>query len=211
MDISNNELKQFLELPTGNICDANGKSGNMDAAIKPIDPRLKMVGPAYTVRCHPGDNLAIHRGIYEAPAGAVLVVDARGYCQGGHFGEIMALACQKKGIAGLVIDGTCRDGEEIKEMGFPVFCRGLNPGGTVKETIGVTNGVIQCGGLTINPGDIIIGDSDGVVAVKKEMASVVLKKAQAIAEKEKEVKMLLCQGKTTVEIFGFDKVLNKDK
>lgn len=205
--VLNDLLDRFSKLPTGNICDANNKEGNMDPAIKPIDPSSKMAGTAFTVKCHPGDNLAIHRGILEAPAGAVLVVDVRGYCGAGHFGEIMAQACKEKGIAGLVIDGSCRDAQDIQELGFPVFCRGLNPGGTVKETVGFTNVVIECGGRIVRPDDIIVGDRDGVAIVAAEKAVQVLAAAEAIFEKEIYVKELLKQGKSTVEIYGFKKLL----
>jgi 4-hydroxy-4-methyl-2-oxoglutarate aldolase len=207
MDFSENYLIRFLKLPTGNICDANNKGGNVDPAIKPIDPGSKLAGPAFTVRCHPGDNLAIHKGILEATVGSVLVVDAHAFCGGGHFGEIMALACQQKGIAGLVIDGTCRDADDIQEMGFPVFCRGLNPGGTVKETVGVTGIEINCGGVAVKPGDIIIGDRDGIAVVSFEKVAEVLEKAEAIAAKEVKVKEMLRDGKSTAEIYGFDKIL----
>ncbi len=86
-------IMRYAKLPTGNIADANNKGGNMDSAIKPIDPKSKLVGPAYTVKCHPADNLTIHKAIQEAPEGSVLVVDAGGYRNCGQFGEITALAC----------------------------------------------------------------------------------------------------------------------
>ena len=79
-------FERYERLPLGNICDANGKRGSMDQGIRPVDPELRMAGWAYTVRCHPGDNLAIHKAIQEAPAGSVLVVDAGGYTKGGHIG-----------------------------------------------------------------------------------------------------------------------------
>ena len=139
-------MERFQRLPLGNICDANGKRGSMDPAIRPVDPSLHMVGRAYTVRCHPGDNLAIHKAITEAPDGSVLVIDAGGYTGGGHIGEIMCFACMQRGIRGLVIDGTCRDADDIQALGFPVFSRGFNPGGTVKETVGQTEIPIVCGG-----------------------------------------------------------------
>ena len=91
-------MERFQRLPLGNICDANGKRGSMDPAIRPVDPSLHMVGRAYTVRCHPGDNLAIHKAITEAPDGSVLVIDAGGYTGGGHIGEIMCFACMQRGI-----------------------------------------------------------------------------------------------------------------
>ena len=167
-------MERFQRLPLGNICDANGKRGSMDPAIRPVDPSLHMVGRAYTVRCHPGDNLAIHKAITEAPDGSVLVIDAGGYTGGGHIGEIMCFACMQRGIRGLVIDGTCRDADDIQALGFPVFSRGFNPGGTVKETVGQTEIPIVCGGVPVRPGDLVVGNRDGVVVVAKENIEAVL-------------------------------------
>ena len=146
-----NVMERYKRLPLGNICDANGKRGSMDQGIRPLDPALHMAGRAYTVRCHPGDNLAIHKAIREAPDGSVLVIDAGGYTGGGHIGEIMCFACMQRGIRGLVIDGTCRDADDICALKFPVFSRGLCPNGTVKETVGQTEIPILCGGVQVRP------------------------------------------------------------
>ncbi|HWQ78430.1 MAG TPA: RraA family protein [Anaerovoracaceae bacterium] len=200
-------LERFKSLPLGNICDANQKRGNMDPGIKPIDPGSKLAGEAYTVRCHPRDNLAIHKGIYEAPEGSVLVVDTQGYWNCGYFGDIMALACQVRRIAGLVIDGGCRDADDMQEVGFPVFCRTLNPGGTVKATSGQTACVVLCGGVPVETGDLIVGDRNGVVVVKKEDVEKVLEGAEAIAAKEIIVRERLLARESTLEIYGLDKLL----
>lgn len=202
MELTKNEIKEFLKLPTGNFCDANDKMGAMDPGIKPVSPLFKMAGPAFTVECQPCDNLTIHKAIAAAQPGSILVVNARSYIKAGHFGEIMALACQQRGIAGLVLDGGCRDAAELEEMGFPVFCRGINPNGTVKASMGKLNTVIQCGGVVVKPGDIVLGDRDGVVVIPLEKAQAVLEKAQAISENENNVKKMLKQGKTTLEILG---------
>lgn len=206
MSLAENQLRELLKLSTGTVCDANDKSGNMDPAIKPVDPRTRMAGPAYTVRCQPGDNITIHKAVYEAPRGSVLVVDAHSYTGAGAFGEIIAVACQQRGLAGFVIDGACRDASGIEEVGFPVFSRAINPGGTIKESVGQTNVVIQCGGIVVRPGDIVVGDRDGVVVIPQERAEAVLEKAMAIAAREEQVKELLMQGKTTLEIFQFEKL-----
>ena len=195
-------LEKFKGLPLGNICDANKKLGNMDSGMKPVDPDSKLIGEAYTVKCHPRDNLAIHKAIYEAPKGSVLVVDTQGYHECGYFGDIMALACQIRGIAGLVIDGGCRDSYDLKEMGFPVFSRTINSGGTIKVTAGQTACPIICGGVSVATGDLIIADRDGVVAIKRENVENVLKAAEAIAAKEVSVREMLMSGKSTIEIFG---------
>lgn len=196
----------YKKLPLGNICDANGKYGSMDMGIKPIDVTCKIAGPAYTVKGHPGDNVAIHKAILEAPAGSVLVVDVAGYCKGGHFGEIMAFACMQRKIIGLVIDGTVRDANDIQGMGFPVFCRGLCPNGTHKDVIGSTHCTIICGGVAVSDGDMVIGDRDGVVVVAKDRIEQVLQDAKAIATKEVHVLEMLSEGKTTAEIYKFDKI-----
>jgi 4-hydroxy-4-methyl-2-oxoglutarate aldolase len=202
-------LEGFLKLPAGNICDANGKTGNMDYRIKPIDPKSKLAGPAFTVPCVPGDNIAIHEALYKAPAGSVLVIDARGYTGAGPIGEIVVTACMKQGIAGIVIDGTIRDAHDIEALGFPLFCRGLNPGGTLKNVVTSLNAAIVCGGVQVNPGDIIVGDRDGVVVVKKEKAAEVLEKAQALSDREDLIVQEIKKGKTTLEIYGFDKKIEE--
>lgn len=200
-------LERYKRLPLGNICDANGRRGSMDPAIRPVDPSLHMAGPAYTVRCHPGDNLAIHRAIAEAPEGCVLVVDAGGYTGGGHIGEIMCFACMQRGLCGLVIDGTCRDAEDIQALGFPVFSRGFNPNGTVKETVGQTGAPVVCGGVPVRPGDLVVGGRDGVAVIAQEDMQAVLERAEAIAAKEVRVLEELKQGRTTAEIYRFEKIL----
>ena len=199
--------EKFKALPLGNICDANQKKGNMDSGIKPVDPKSKLIGEAYTVRCHPCDNLAIHKAIYEAPKGSVLVVDTQGYHNCGYFGDIMALACQVRGIAGLVIDGGCRDSNDLQEMGFPVFSRTINSGGTIKVTAGQTACPVICGGITVNTGDLIIADRDGVVAIKHEDVEKVLQEAEAIAAREITIKEKLMANQSTIEIFGLGKLL----
>ncbi len=207
MQVPENIIKQFAGIPTGNLSDAMGKKGSMHSSIKPVFALAKMSGVALTVTCPPADNLTIHKAMGMAPAGSVLVVYAGAYTEGGLFGAIMALGCQIKGIAGAVIDGGCRDVEEIEELGFPLYARGINPGGTVKETLGMIGVPIQCGGILVNPGDIVVGDRDGVVVVPAEQALQVLDKAKAIMDRELKIRELLKQGKSTMEIFGLDALL----
>lgn len=202
-------IEKLRGIPTGNISDAMGKIGSMSSAIKPIYKEAYLIGPAVTVRCPVRDNLTIHKAIYVAQPGDVLVVDAGGHPEGGLFGGIMALAARMRGIAGLILEGACRDAEDFKELDFPAFCISLNPGGTVKETFGSINKPIQCGGAIVLPGDIVIGDCDGVVVVPKDKASEVIEKARAIFEKEIKIREELKKGKSTLEIFGFDKILRE--
>ncbi|HWQ40843.1 MAG TPA: 4-carboxy-4-hydroxy-2-oxoadipate aldolase/oxaloacetate decarboxylase [Desulfosporosinus sp.] len=209
MSISDEEIKEFVKYSTGNICDANGKVGNVDPAIKPVNPRSRLAGKAVPVHCHPRDNLIMLKAIYEVEPGSVLVYDIGGYVGAGPFGDVMAMACQQRGIAGVVIDGACRDAQDIEELGFPVFTRTYNPGGTVKETLGTINQPVQCGGVVVYPGDVIVGDRDGVVVIASHKAREVLDKTKALAQKEVEIREMLKQGKTMLEIYGFDRVLEQ--
>lgn len=209
MVLNEEKRKELSKLPTGNVADAAGQQMIMNSAIKPIDPKSKMVGRAVTVDCHPGDNLALHIGMMEAQAGDVLIFDIKGYTEAGHFGDMMATACKVKGIAGVVIDGSCRDSQDIKELGLPVFARAFNPRGTVKESLGNVNVPVVCGGVRVNPGDIIFGDCDGVVVVPKEHEDAVFAKALAKFDYEIEVRDKLLGGMSTMEVYGFDKLVEK--
>lgn len=212
MELTKEMLEKLSQLPTGNVADNNNSvpgQGVMDTAIKPLDPKSHMVGRAVTVQCYPGDNLALHQGIYAAQPGDVLVFDCHGYTGGGHFGDIMALACKVRGIAGVIIDGSCRDAQDIIELGLPVFVRGLNPSGTVKASLGKVNVPIHCGGVQVKPGDIVLGDCDGVVVVPQEVEDEVFAKAEAKFEKEKHLVEELKAGKTTLELYGFDRLIEK--
>lgn len=207
MNLTDEVKQSLLKLPTGNIQDNNTIAGAMDSGIKPLDSKSKMIGRALTVQCQPGDNLAMHQGIYAAQPGDVLVLACKGYSEAGHFGDIMATACQIRGLAGVVLDGSCRDAEDIREMGFPVFAKGLNPSGTVKESLAKINVPVRCGGVEVHPGDIIFGDCDGVVVIRQEDEDAVFAAAEAKFQKEIGIVEQLKAGKTTLEIYGFDRVI----
>lgn len=203
------DLEQFRTIPTGTLSDAMGKQGSLHSSIKPLFPSARLAGPAFTVKCPPNDNLTIHHAINLAQAGDVLVVAAGGSTEYGLIGEIMSLACQLKGIAGIVLDGGCRDASEIEALGFPVFASGINPRGTSKQTLDSVNVPIHCGGQLIKPGDIVVGDRDGVVVIPGEGADQVLARAHEIVEREKRVHALLNEGKSTMEIFGLDTLIKQ--
>jgi len=209
MELTREKRQELLKLPTGNVADAAGQRQVMYSAIKPIDPASKMIGRAVTVDCYPGDNLALHMGMAEAQAGDVLVFDCKGYTEAGHFGDMMATACKVKGIAGVVIDGSCRDSQDIKELGLPVFAKAFNPRGTVKESLGKVNVPVVCGGVSVKPGDIIFGDCDGVVVIPKGEEDKVFEKALAKFDYEIGVREKLLNGMSTLEVYGFDKLIEK--
>jgi 4-hydroxy-4-methyl-2-oxoglutarate aldolase len=154
-----------------------------------------------------GDNLTIHKAIAMAREGDVLVVNAGRYRNCGLWGEIMSLAARKKGVRGLVISGAVRDAQAIERIGFPVFSMGLSPYGSTKNSLGEINEPIVCGEMLVNPGDIIVGDDDGVVVVPRQSVREVLVRCQEREKKEERVRELIEQGKTTLQIYGLDKVI----
>jgi len=197
-------LERYNKIPLGNICDANGKTGAMDVGMRPVDSKQRLVGYAYTVKGHPGDNVSIHAAMLEAPKDSVLVCDMGGYCKGGHFGEIMATACMAHGIRGLVIDGSIRDSQEIEDLGFPVFARAYCANGTAKYDVGKREIPVVVGSVCVETGDLVVGSRDGVVVIKKENILSVLDKAEAIMHKEEGIIEKLKAGVTTADIYRFE-------
>ncbi|WP_395474583.1 RraA family protein [Saccharopolyspora spinosa] len=163
------QLARLKELGAATVHEAQGGTGALDSAVKPLHPAMAVAGPALTVDCKPADNLAIQHAVTLARPGDVLVVDAKAFLEAGPWGDILTLYAQQVGITGLVIDGSVRDSQAIVDMGFPVFCRGICIKGTGKNQPGKVNETIICGGVTINPGDVVVGDADGVVVVRRRM------------------------------------------
>jgi 4-hydroxy-4-methyl-2-oxoglutarate aldolase len=196
-------------LSTPTVLESLKGKFNMNSEIKPFWAGAKLAGAALTVRCHVGDNLTLHKAIELSQPGDVIVVDAGGYKEtGGMWGEIMALAARKCGVEGVVIDGAARDIAILREMNFPIFARTSSPGSTAKKTFGSINRPISCGGVQVNPGDIIIGDDDGVVIIPQARAEEILQAGRERDQKEVKIKQMIAEGKSTVEIFGFGKVLD---
>jgi 4-hydroxy-4-methyl-2-oxoglutarate aldolase len=163
--------------------------GAMHPRIKPIATPIKMVGPALTVRTRPADNLMAHYATHIAMPGDVLVIDAGGLETNSIWGGLMTHTAKKKGLAGVVIDGAVRDSATIRQLGYPIFARAVSPMNGHKDGPGEVNVIIQCGGVQVKPGDIIVGDDDGVVVVPREDAEIILEKALGFAAKtEKRTK-----------------------
>ena len=198
-----NMIHELSKFSTATIHEALGKSGNLPSGIKPVARGMKVCGPAYTVQTIACDNKIIHRGYANANSGDVLVVHCSDYYEAGYWGDLMSLGAKTKGIAGLVIDACVRDSDDIEAMNFPVFSRGLCIRGTSSLEGGELNKPIVIGGVTINPGDIIVGDRDGVVVVPKELLAETIEKAKAREIREESVRQQLRQGKTSIEIYGW--------
>jgi regulator of RNase E activity RraA len=177
-------LARFRGLGTGPVCDALGRFAAMDHQIKPLDPGMALVGSALTVWTRPCDNIAIYKALEMAQPNDVLVISANGYTTNSVSGELTTLVGRARGLAGMVIDGMVRDSREIIEIGLPVFARGLTPNSPYKDGPAKINVPVTCGGASVNPGDILVGDADGVVVVPQETAEEVLERVAAIHAKE---------------------------
>lgn len=192
-------------LPTAALHEAGGRIGVMPSAIKPVAPGMKICGCAVTVDSPGGDNLWLHRALYVAEPGDVLVVHVRGAYDYGYWGEIMSLAAQVRGLGGLVIDGCVRDGAILADFGLPVFARGLCIRGTGKDygARGWINFPTLFDDLVVRPGDLVVGDTDGVVIVPATRAGEVVEAAVQRESKEAQILEHLRQGERTLEVYNF--------
>ena len=168
------------------LADVAGRRGGLDGRIAALAPAMRVCGPAFTVELRPGDNLMIHAAMAMARPGDVLVIDGKADRSCALMGSIMLNACKQLGLAGVVLDASIRDTEELRELGFPVWAVGANPTGPTKFVPGRINWPVSCGGVTVNPGDLIVGDADGVVVVERERAAMLLPLAAAKVAEERQ-------------------------
>jgi 4-hydroxy-4-methyl-2-oxoglutarate aldolase len=201
------ELAVWREFGTAEISDCLGRSMGMHAAIKPLDIGFRLVGQARTIRCMAGDNSALHAALNIAEKGDLLVVDGHSFENVAIWGGLMAYAAIRKGIAGLVVDGAVRDSEEIRSLGFVTFARAIVPSGPHKGFGGEIDCAISCGGTPVMPGDLIIGDADGVSVVPVGQIADTLKKATELKNREKVTLEKLNQGGSLSDIYGVPDVV----
>jgi 4-hydroxy-4-methyl-2-oxoglutarate aldolase len=175
---------KFRDIPPTALADVLAREQVMDIGIRPLwSPIGRVAGPAFTVRCPPGDNLMLHAAIYRAEPGSVIVVEAGDVDYAVAGGNVCAVA-QRRGIAAFVVDGVIRDLGEVREMGFPVFGRGVIPIPGTKAAVAPLNGPVRCGGVSVNPGDIVVADEEGIVVAPAARLEQVLLEAQAKLAKE---------------------------
>ncbi|CQR50928.1 MULTISPECIES: 4-carboxy-4-hydroxy-2-oxoadipate aldolase/oxaloacetate decarboxylase [Haloferax] len=200
-------VEAFEEIPSTIVSDVTGNIGlTMDAGLRPAYDGVEMAGTAVTVKAAPGDNLIIHKAITLTEPGDVLIIDCDGYTDTGHVGELMCTSCQANGLAGLVIDGAYRDSREIAEMEFPVYGRGVNPQGPLKQDPGSINVTVSVGGVSVDPGDIVIGDDDGLAVIPREGADEVLERAHEKLSAEDSVREEVLEGEYLYELNGYDEL-----
>jgi regulator of RNase E activity RraA len=173
----------YRGLASSNVADAMGRFNFMDPGIRPRSG-LPLWGLAVTVNARPGDNLMVHKALQLAEPGDIVVVTTNGNTTSAVFGELMCRTAVAQRLGGLVVDGAIRDAEGIAALGFPAFSRSLTPGGCDKDGPGEINVPVSCGGAVVHPGDIIVGDSDGIAVVPRADAAEVLELVHALVRNE---------------------------
>ena len=199
-------IEQFQKIGSATLHEAYERRGAVNYAIKPITRGVRLCGPAFTVQCHPGDNLMLHKALERAKPGDILVTSVGEYYEAGYWGGLMATSGVAKKLGGLAIDGCIRDSAEIIRMGFPVFCRGFCIKGTTKTVLGLINHPVIFGGVSVHPGDLILGDDDGMVVVERSKCEEVLEKSIQRVEAEKIKSEKLKAGVSSVELNKLEKV-----
>ncbi|WP_077214896.1 RraA family protein [Bacillus dakarensis] len=179
-------VNKFRGMPTSIIADNMGRFYAMDSELTPYN-QFNLVGTAVTVKSNTADNLFFHKALDLAKPGDVIVVDVQGDCTNAVCGEVMVRYAMKKKIAGFVVDGAIRDVDSIRELDFSVFAKGVSPRGPHKTGPGEINVPISCGGVIVNPGDIIVGDQDGIAVVPKELAEELFQKSIETVNKEVKI------------------------
>lgn len=201
------DVEALSKFSPATIHEAQGRRGALASRLKPVDYRMKLCGPAFTVKCAPRDNIMLQLAINYAEPGDIIVVSAGEYEEAGSFGDVLANACLAKGIGGLVTDTGVRDTLQLRELGFPVFSLSVCIKGTVKETLAAVNDPIIVGGELINPGDIIVGDADGLVVVRRQEAKEVARLSQARENAEADYIAAYKAGRFVIEVSKLEPVL----
>ena len=189
--------------------EALGRSGLMKPYMRPIWAGAQIAGPAVTVLVQPGDNWMIHVAVEQCKKGDVLVVGCTADNTDGMFGELLATALIARGVIGLILDAGCRDVKTLKEMGFPVWSKAISAKGTVKATLGSVNIPVVCGGVNVEPGDVVVADDDGVVVIRKKLAVETAQKAQKRKDDEDGKRKQLETGVLSLDMYKMREGLEK--
>ena len=193
-------VESFRDLPTAILADVAQGEIVMDHDIKPVSAARATVGTAVTVSPPPADNLTVHKALTLAEPGDVLVVDAGGYREAAIWGELLSKSAQAHDLAGTVVDGAVRDADEIDSLGYPVYARAVSPNPPGKEAVGAINVPVTCGGVGVDPGDIVVGDAAGIAVIESETAPAVRQDASSKLDREGELRDRVANGEYLYDV-----------
>jgi 4-hydroxy-4-methyl-2-oxoglutarate aldolase len=195
-------VRALGELGVATVHEAQGRTGLMKPYMRPIYPSARAAGTAITISSQPGDNLMIHAAMDVCRRGDILVVTTTSESTDGMFGELLGVSCEAHGVVGLITDAGVRDTAELTAMDFPVWAKAISAQGTVKSTAGSVNVPVVCAGMTVNPGDVVVADADGVVVVPREQAAAVAQAGRDRIDKEAKTRERLRNGELGLDFYG---------
>jgi 4-hydroxy-4-methyl-2-oxoglutarate aldolase len=201
------QIARLGECGVATVHEAQRRSGLLRPYMRPIYAQARVAGSAVTVVCAPGDNLMIHAAVAVVQPGDVLVVTTVSESTDGMFGELLGESCKAHGVAGLVIDAGVRDTAELTAMKFPVWAKAVSAQGTSKTIAGSVNVPVVCAGAAVHPGDVVIGDADGVVVVPRDTAGAVVAAADERLAREERARERLRAGLLGLDMYGLRDVL----
>jgi regulator of RNase E activity RraA len=193
-------LAVWRGIPVSIVGDELNRSQIMQSALRPLSGGVRMIGQALTVECMVGDNSALHFALEQVWPGAVIVADGRGHVETAIWGEIMHTCAKAQGATGVIVDGAMRDSAAIADSGLPAYCRGVTPRGPHKGWGGAILGTVQCGGVAVRAGDLVIGDDDGVVVVRPEQLPGLAERCRERMAREEKILHRVRAGEHTVRV-----------